>query len=91
LADQLSVAGKPVDDDDLISFIISGLNPAYNSFVIAFSFTIWTTAMSFSDFQTELLSHEILLESQNHHAIAPETGSFALYSNHSKFFNSQSA
>ena len=26
-ADQLAAVGKPVDDDELISFIISGLNP----------------------------------------------------------------
>jgi hypothetical protein len=80
--------GKLMDDDDLISFIISGLNPAHNSFVTIFSFAIQTIAISFSDFQTELLSHEILLQSQNHHAIAPETVSFALYSNHPKLSNS---
>uniref|UniRef100_A0A6N2LAH9 Uncharacterized protein n=1 Tax=Salix viminalis TaxID=40686 RepID=A0A6N2LAH9_SALVM len=65
LADQLSAVGKPVDDDDLISFVIGGLN---NTFT-----------------QSELLNHEIIL---NRHAPvnpAPETSSFALFTNRQKF------
>jgi hypothetical protein len=75
----LSAAGKPVADDDLISFVISGLNPIYNSFVTAFSFAVKDTEMSFTDFQSEILSHEILLESQHHQALTPEPAAFALY------------
>jgi hypothetical protein len=32
LADQLAMVGKPVSDEDLISYIISGLSPRYNAF-----------------------------------------------------------
>jgi hypothetical protein len=37
--------------------------------------------MTFADFQFELLSHEILLENQQHPTLTPETGTFALYTN----------
>jgi hypothetical protein len=80
-ADQLAAAGKPVDEDDLISYIISGLNPTFNSFVTAFSLAIRTTEMSFADFQTELLSHEKLLDNQQQNTPASETNSFAFYTN----------
>jgi hypothetical protein len=61
-ADQLAAAGKPVEEDDLISFIVSGLNFTFNPFVTAFSFAIRTTNMTFADLQSELLSHEMMLE-----------------------------
>jgi hypothetical protein len=57
LADELSAVGKPLEDDDLISFIISGINPMFTPFVTAF--TLRDRAMTFLDFQSELLSHEI--------------------------------
>jgi hypothetical protein len=79
--DQLAVVGKLVDDDDLISFIISGLNPLYHSFIVAFSLAICSCEMSFLDFQSELLSHEILIENQNHQTVTHEAPAFALYSN----------
>jgi hypothetical protein len=63
-ADQLSATGKPVEDDALISFVISGLNPLFNTFVIVHSFTTQDREMSFADFQSELLNHEMLLDSQ---------------------------
>lgn len=72
-ADQLSAMGKTVDDEDLISFVINGLNPTYNSFITAFYFAVRDREMSFADFQAELLSHEILLESQQHQTISPFT------------------
>jgi len=34
LADQLAIIGKPVGDDDIISYIVAGLKPQYNSFVL---------------------------------------------------------
>jgi len=63
-ADQLSAAGKPVEDDDLISYVISGLNPLFNTFVTVHSFTTQDREMNFTDFQSELLNHEMLLDSQ---------------------------
>lgn len=65
-ADQLAVVGKSVEDDDLISFVISGMNPSFNSFVTTFSFVVKDHDMSFTDFQAELFSHEILLKNQNY-------------------------
>ena len=60
-ADQLAAIGKPTDDEDLISFIISGLNPTFNSFVTYVSIAARDNPLSFLDFQDELLNHEMLL------------------------------
>jgi hypothetical protein len=78
-ADQLSTAGKPIDDDDLISFVVSGLNPMFHTFVTIHSFATRDNDMTFADFQSELLNHEIILENQQCPTITPETGSFALH------------
>jgi hypothetical protein len=32
-ADQLTVVGKPIDDEDFIALIINGLNPCFTSFI----------------------------------------------------------
>jgi hypothetical protein len=80
-ADQLAAAGKPVAEDDLISYLISGLNPIFNSFITAFSFANRNTEMTFADFQTELLSREMLLENQKQQLQSPEHATFAFYSN----------
>ena len=53
----------------------------YNSFVAALSFHVHDRAMTFANFQAELLSHEILLESQQQQALTLEIGNFALYTN----------
>jgi hypothetical protein len=88
LADQLSTIGKLVDDDDLISFIIGALNNTFAQFITSYSFHIRETSMSFFDFRSEMLNHEIIL---NHHAPlnpAPKTSSFAsftLFTNRPKF------
>jgi len=81
LADQLSAAGKPVEDDDLISYVIGGLSPSFNTFVTVHSFTTQDREMTFSDFQSELLNHEMLLESQQQQNASANTGTFAFYSN----------
>jgi hypothetical protein len=81
LADELAAMKKPVEDDDFISFIVSGLNPLFNTFVTVHSFTACTTEMTFADFQYELFNHEMLLENQQHKTTTPETGSFALHIN----------
>ena len=85
LADQLSAVGKPVDDDDLISFIIGGLNPTFTQFITSYSFHTREASMLFFDFRSELLNHEIIM---NRHAPlnpALETSSFALFTNRPKF------
>jgi transposase InsO family protein len=91
-ADQLAISGKPVDDEDLISYVISGLNASYGPFVISLSFATRKDKISFEDFQAELLSHEIFLENQ-HSSIPPGNTSFALFSNKKQsppFFNRKS-
>jgi hypothetical protein len=37
LADHLDMVGKPVTDEDLISYIIGGLTPRYNAFITSFA------------------------------------------------------
>jgi hypothetical protein len=37
-ADQLAAVGKTVDDEDLISYVVGGLNPSYHSFITSLSF-----------------------------------------------------
>jgi hypothetical protein len=80
-ADQLSAAGKPVEDDDLISYVISGLNPLFNTFVTVHSFTTQDREMNFTDFQSELLNHEMLLDSQQQQTLTTEPGTFSFYTN----------
>ena len=86
-SNELATLGKLVEDDDLISFVISGLNPLFNTFVTVNSFAARDLQMSFADFQSELLNHEMLLENQQHKAITPETSNFALYTNKQGPFN----
>jgi hypothetical protein len=64
-ANQLAAIGKPIDDEDLISYIISGVNPSFIVFVTVFSMTSKDKDSSFLDFQDELLSHDMLLNQQD--------------------------
>jgi hypothetical protein len=61
----------PFDGEDLLSFIISGLNPSFHTFIIA------TRANSFTydKFRDELLSPKMLLNQQ---VVAPDATNFAL-------------
>jgi hypothetical protein len=78
-ADQLAIVGKPVDDEDLISYVINGLNASYGPFITSLSFATRDRSISFDDFQAELLSHELFLE--NHQSsIPPGNSTFAMFS-----------
>jgi transposase InsO family protein len=79
-ADQLAAVGKPVDEDDLISFILSGLNPSFNVFITTFNLTTRDTPLPYADFESELLNHETLLTTQITNTTT-ESPAFALYSN----------
>jgi len=79
IADQLAAIQKPVSDEDLISFIISGLNPTFNTFVTVFTVTTRDKSPSFADFQDEILNHEVLLTQQQQSA--PDPSNFAFFSN----------
>jgi len=80
LADQLTAIQKPIDDKDLISFVISGLNPTFNTFVTMFTITTRDKSPSFADFQDELLNHEVLLNQQTQST--PDISNFAFYMQH---------
>jgi hypothetical protein len=79
-ASLLAAAGQPIEDDDLISYVLGGLNSSYTTFITLFNFTTRTSSMTFEEFQCELLNHEILLN--NHlpqQQPLTESGNFALY------------
>ncbi|RVW25023.1 Retrovirus-related Pol polyprotein from transposon RE1 [Vitis vinifera] len=78
VSDELAAVGKPLEDDDLMSYIVSGLNPSFNPFITSLSFATRDKNVSFEDFPAELLSYELLLENQNI-AIPPETNNFAFF------------
>jgi hypothetical protein len=77
-ADELAVAGNPLDDEELIFFILGGLNPSFNAFISSFSLVTRDRSLSFSDFHDELLSHATLLQLQQ---VVANEGMVALYSN----------
>lgn len=80
LADQLAAIGKGVDDEDLISYVIGGLNPSYHTFVTTFSYGNQDVAIPFDDFQTELLNYEQLFEThQKPQPLHTEGGQFAFH------------
>ena len=62
LIDQLVVAGKHVDDQNLINFLLINLQSSYTPFVTSFNFASRDTEFTFEDFQTELLGFENLLK-----------------------------
>lgn len=64
IVDQLAAIQKAISDEDLISFIISGLNPTFYTFVTMFTVTTRDKSLSFADFQDEILNHEVLLTQQ---------------------------
>ncbi|KAL6314116.1 hypothetical protein AAG906_011854 [Vitis piasezkii] len=83
LADQLAAAGKPVDDQDLISFLLGGLQSSYTPFVTSFNFASRETDFTFEDFQAELLGYENLLD-VNHSVHNTDGPHFAFAANKSK-------
>jgi hypothetical protein len=77
ITDQLAATGKIIDDQDLISFILRGLNQEYNSFITSFNFVSKDNEFTFEDFSVELLSHESLLETQRSIMVSNTTFAFA--------------
>lgn len=57
IADQLAIASKPLDDDDLILYILGGLGPNYGPFVT--SIIARDAHIRLSDLHGLLLSEEI--------------------------------
>ncbi|KAF9664089.1 hypothetical protein SADUNF_Sadunf17G0120000 [Salix dunnii] len=81
-SDQLSAAGKPVDEQDLISYLLSGLKPQFMPFITAFTFATREKELSLDDFQTEILNFETLMEASN--LIIPTETNLAFAATHSK-------
>jgi hypothetical protein len=44
------MVGKPVSDEDLISYLIGGLSPCYNAFITSFTLMTKDESMSLADF-----------------------------------------
>ena len=81
VAGLLAAAGQSLEDEDLISYVLGGLNSDYTTFITLFNFTTRTTSMTFEEFQIELLNHEQLLGNhKQQQQPATESGNFALYS-----------
>jgi len=76
-ADQLAAAGKPIPDEDLITYLTNGLNSSFNSFITTISILSRDKQLTFEDFQEELLNHESLLNHQQVKAV--DTSTFALF------------
>jgi hypothetical protein len=67
LADEMATAGKPLDEDDVISYMLAGLtDEPYNGFIAAVTALIKADKyISLSDLYSQLLSYEARLEDQN--------------------------
>ena len=72
-----------MDDQDLISFLLSGLSSTYTPFVTSFNFASRDIDFTFEDFQAELLGYENLLDF-NHFARDTDNTHFAFAANKSK-------
>jgi hypothetical protein len=66
-ADEMATVGKPLDNEDVISYVLSGLNDeTYNGFITAVSALIKIEKfISLTDLYTQLISYEAWLEDQN--------------------------
>ncbi|EAZ36456.1 hypothetical protein OsJ_20787 [Oryza sativa Japonica Group] len=62
LADEMAAAGKKLDDDDIVSYILGGLDADYNPLVASVSSKDY---ISLSDLYAQLLSFEAHLNNQS--------------------------
>lgn len=69
LSDELSATGVVIPDNDLVSYILSGLGAEFNSFVV--TLTTRSDPISLSDLHGFLLAHEKLFFSQHQIPLAP--------------------
>jgi len=77
----LAAASKPMPDEDLITYLMNGLNPTFNSFITIISIITRDNTLSLEDFQEEFLNHETLLNHQQ--SKETDTSSFALFNHKS--------
>jgi hypothetical protein len=76
---QLAVVGQPVAEDALIGYVVGGLHPSFNPVVTSLSVASLYKSHTFSEFQDELLSYELLLDSQTASNTA-DNNQFAMFS-----------
>jgi gag-polypeptide of LTR copia-type len=65
LSDELSFIGFPMSDDDLISALLNGLGPEYNSFVTSVTTSSRHLPFTFSELHGALLNYESRLQGQS--------------------------
>jgi glutathionylspermidine synthase len=63
LADEMASAGKKLDDEELTSYILDGLDSEYNSIVSSIAARV--EPISFGELYSQLLTHENRLDIQN--------------------------
>lgn len=78
IADQLAASGSPVPDLDLVNYILTGLGPEFNSFVV--TLTTRATPVSLTELHGFLLAYENLLSTQSQTPAAFSSDLTALYS-----------
>jgi len=76
-SDQLAAIGKPIPDEELITYLINGLHPMFNSFITTISIMTRDKELNFEDFQDELMNHDMLLKQQQTKSV--DTSTFALF------------
>jgi hypothetical protein len=57
--------GQPVTDDALIGYVVSGLHPSFTPIITSLLVASRFKSLTFIEFHDELLSYELLLDSQN--------------------------
>jgi hypothetical protein len=62
-ADEMTTAGKQLDDDDIVSYILVGLDAYYNGVIEKVSSR--TDEVSLSNLSAQLLAAEVRIENQN--------------------------
>jgi hypothetical protein len=66
LSDEMAAAGKPLDNLDVISHILSGLDEEYDGFVAAITALIKAEkTVSLSDVYSQFMSYDAWMESRN--------------------------
>jgi hypothetical protein len=76
---QLAAVGQPVAEDALIGYVVGGLHPSFNPMVTSLFVASRYKSLTFSEFQDELLSYELLLDSQTAFNTA-DNHQFAMFS-----------
>lgn len=72
IAHQLAATRKPIEDHNLITFLVAGLKLHFYSF----NFAKKENDLSLEDFYSELLNHETLLEIQHAQVVKPSIFAF---------------